>query len=159
AHKVAVRWLMETIERQPSASRLDALRKTPLRDETTRQPFERAGKLTPVRFALEKLPVIERRAIAQAEAGHKVVPIAHDGGCERLDAAPTDLIGRMPMCLARGEVGLELVHIEAQLWAWSQLDTLAVNGKAGVAQRLVECRERPPQGCARVRLIVVRPEE
>ena len=91
----AVRWLVQAIEREPVFGMWDGRGKIAVRGQRACQSLENSRKLALLSVRFSGLPVVERGALAQGEAGQEWTSAQRGGAGQRLDAARADLRGRV----------------------------------------------------------------
>ena len=140
-----VRRLVERIEREPAAGVLDRARMAPARAEALGEPVEDGAELARERPRLERLPVVERSAVAEPEAGEEGAALQRRGLLELGEV----VAAREPA---------ELVDVERHAVPLER-DRVARDGEPAAAERRAERRERPPQRRAGAVGRVLRPQE
>src|SRR5258706_14727725 len=124
---MAVRRLVQRVERQPTARISDRRLELALSTVAAHKPLQRAGQVAAQPLGLEELPLVEVRAVAQAEAGHKVVVVQRRRLGQRVQAARADLGGRVVVRAASRQSARELVYVDPERLAAAQADRLAVD--------------------------------
>ena len=122
------------------------------------QAFQCAGQLVAQPFGLEKLPLVEGGAIAQAEAGQEVVPIELDSSIERLQAARADVGQGMAVSSATGQGLPKCCHVHLVVRGKRQADGLSIHFQLD-ADGAFQTGQRPAQRGACVALIGVGVEQ
>ena len=118
------------------------------------QALQCAGQLAAQPLGLEKLPLVERDAVAQAEAGQEVVPIQLDSSIERLQAAGTDVGLGMAVIPATGQGLPKRRHVHLVVRRKRQTDRLSIHFQL-CADGAFQTGQRPAQRGACVGLIGV----
>jgi hypothetical protein len=106
-------------------------------DET----FEGTGEFAAQAVGLIELPIVEVRAIAQAETCQKVAVVESYRVCERVETGGTGFGWPVMMELAFSEAIVESVYIDLEVGIGIQADGLAVNFEPGTIEGFVERRE------------------
>ena len=140
-----VRGLVERIECEPAARVLDRARMAAPRAEALGEAVEHGTELARERARLQRLPVVERRAVAQAEAGEEGSSLQRRGLLE---------VGEV---VSAGQPA-EVVDVERHAVPL-QGDRIACDGEPAAVERRAERRERPPQRRAGAVGRVFRPQE
>ena len=141
----SMRRLVQRLERQPAAGVLDRADVAPAGAEPLGEPVEDAPQLARERSGLQRLPVVERSAVAEPEA-------------RKEDAA---LQGRGLLELGQVFAAREpakLVDVEENALPLER-DRVACDGEPAAAERRAQRRERPPQRRAGPVGRVLRPQE
>ncbi len=77
-HQLAVRGLMQRIDRDPAARVREGGFIVMLRRESAHQPIERADQLAAQLLGLKERPIVEVATVAQTESGQKILAIKID---------------------------------------------------------------------------------
>ena len=137
--------LVQRLERQPAPGVLDRAHVAPARTEPFGETIEHRPQLARERSRLQRLPVVERRAVAEPEAGEEDVALQRRGLLELREVSPT----REPP---------ELVDVEQDAVPLER-DRIARDGEPASAERRAQRRKRPPQRRARAVGCVLGPQE
>ena len=108
--------------------------------------------------ARELLPVVERGAVAEAEAGEERATVERGGLLERLEAARAGLVRGVPVALRRGDEATQLVDVEPDPGA-RERDGVPPDLEPARAERRLQRRERAAQGGPRAVGVGLRPEQ
>ena len=137
--------LVQRVEREPAAGVLDRAHVAPARAEPLGEPIEDRPELARERPRLERLPVVERSAVAEPEAGEEDAAVQRRGLLE---------LGEV----SRRREPPELVDVEQDAVPLER-DRVARDGEPAAAERRAQRRERPAQRRARAVGRVLGPEE
>ena len=150
--------LVERIEREPAPRTRDRLRRVARGSEGAREPVEHRGELPVHLVARELLPVVERGAVAEAEAGEERAAVERGGLLERLEAAGAGLVRGVPVALRRRDEPTQLVDVEPDPRP-RERDRVPPDLDEPGAERRLERRERPAEGGTRAVGVGLRPEQ
>ncbi len=123
--------LVQRLERQPAAGVLDRAHVAPARTEPLGEAVEHGPELARERSRLQRLPVVERRAVTEPEAREEDAALQRRGLLELREVSPT----REPP---------ELVDVEEDAVPLER-DRVARDSEPAAAERRAQRRERPPQ--------------
>ena len=148
ADELAVGGLLQRVQAQAPARVPDGRREAARLREPLDEAVERGGQLAAQRIGLERLPVVEVRAVAQREAREEVVAVDGDGLLQRLGGGPRI-----------GDARAEAVEVDVDRRAAEQGDPLPRGLQRLVADRSPQRRQGAPQRPAGVALVVLGPQQ
>ena len=105
------------------------------------QPLQRGGPLLAQRLGLERLPLIEGRAVLECEARQIVAAVERDGLAQPVQAFRADLSFWMAVLLPGREQASERIHIDLKPGAGVDADSLSPCEQALPAQGCPEQRQ------------------
>ena len=89
--------------------------------------FQHAGEFAAERLALEKLPFIEGRTIAQREPGHEIIAVEGSSFGQRCDAAGARFRRQVMVRLTIRHAFPKLVDIDGEFGMWCQPDGFPID--------------------------------
>ena len=150
--------LVERVEGEPATRTRDRLRGVARGSEGAREPVEHRGELPVHLVARELLPVVERGAVAEAEAGEERATVERGGLLERLEAAGAGLVRRVAVALGRRDEPAQLVDVEPDPRP-RERDGIPPDLDEARVERRLERRERAAEGGTRTVGVGLGPEE
>ena len=156
--QLPVRRLVERIESEPAARTRDRLRRVARGSEGAREPVEHRRELPVHLVTCELLPVVERGAVAEAEAGEERATVERGRLLEWLEAARARLVRRVPVALGRRDEPTQLVDVEPDPRP-RERDGVPPDLDETRVERRLERRERPAEGGTRAVGVGLGPEK
>lgn len=148
-HQQPMRRLVERIELKPAPGDSDSSRPRADGCPTTREAFQRARQLAPVRLGFGELPLVERLAVAQGEPGHELAPVKGRGLVEERQTARAGSVGRVPVSTDPGQGAPEGGQVDMEV-VRAERDRGSIDLETRAAESAIEDRQRPTQGSARL---------
>ncbi len=160
-HQRPVRGFVERVERHEAPGGGDPVTRPALRRFERHQPSERDAQLAAERLGLERLPLVPRRAVPEAEALEEVATMDVDGDRQPLSAGRTCVRRRVRVRRVsdeRPKVGdVEPDVLRAGIAA--KLDLSPVHPEPPAAERGPQHAQRAPERSASVIRVRLRPEQ
>ena len=156
--QLPVRRLVQRIERKPAPRTRDRLRRVARGSEGTCEPVEDRRELPVHLVTRELLPVVERGAVAEAEAGEERAAVERGRLLERLEAAGARLVRGVPVALRRRDEPTQLLDVEPDPRP-RERDGIPPDLDEPGAEGRLERRERAAEGGTRAVGVGLGPEQ
>ena len=145
-HQGAVGGLVERVEVEPPLGVGDGLPRSPAAAKAVDEPSTRAGHRPAQPLGLPRLPVVEVGAVAEPEAGQQIPSPQR--------RRPRDLLD-----VLRGHPREEVPDVDRDVVAIDELDLIPRDGRAEVAQLLLDHRQGAAEGAAGAGVVRIGPQQ
>ena len=155
-HQVAMRGLAQRIQFQPAPRPSDRPFVCSPGAVRAGQSLQHVSEPIPQRLGLVELPLVERRAVAEGEPGHKAAAVQPH---RLLQEGQGVLRWSRTVRTARPLPVAKDIHVQPDIGIWVQSRGLPVDGQPSLAQGPVDHREGAPQLSPGAALVERRPEQ